>query len=136
MTSDNDFKTLEASLVPTFAAPRYIAAANDKSTENSNLTPSDSSPTISIAYTQIDAGRTRLYPNCNNMTSVRNEASSTGFVGSFWLGQFPERVKQCDLSRFKLPETAGFSHSQFRFVVEALEVDPGSVAEPAGTITS
>lgn len=47
-------------------------------------------------------------------------ASSAESVGRFGLGKFSELMKQCDLNGFKLFETVRLSHSQFCFVVEAL----------------
>jgi len=47
-------------------------------------------------------------------------ASSAESVGRFWLRKFSELVKQGDLDIFKRLKAIGFSHGQFRFVVEVL----------------
>lgn len=41
-------------------------------------------------------------------------------MGRFWLRKLSKLVKQGDLDVFKRLEAIGFSHGQFRFVVEAL----------------
>jgi len=52
--------------------------------------------------------------------STQRKASSAESVGRFWFRKFAELVKQGDLNVFERLKAIGFSHGQFRFVVETL----------------